>query len=96
MDKDYEWMKSKKSIVILVCVRVCVCTHVCTCVPVCTYTGTSGGQKPLLAVDPRGNCIVCILFIYLLTFLLKFFHTIYFNHIFLLLDPPQVFLHPAL
>lgn len=93
MDKDYEWMKSKKSIVILV--RACV--------PMCTYTGTTGGQKSSLAVASQDNCIpsffffkVCILFIYFLTFLLKIFHTIYFNHIFLLPDPPQFFLHPAL
>lgn len=66
MDKDYEWMWSKESMVILM--------HACT------YTGTSGVQKPTLAVDHQGNGIpsffflkICILFIYLLTFLLKIF-----------------------
>lgn len=40
-----------RKVVILMHVRVCVRASIST------YTGTSGGQKPTVAVDHQGNCI---------------------------------------
>lgn len=57
-----------------------MCVYVC--VPICTYTGTSGGQKPTLAVDHQGSCILSFVlkkyvFYLFLDIFIEIFHTVY-------------------